>query len=195
MKLLDEGVPTPLPTSDSSAEQVRKAWRVGSVIEYCSVSKDTWFPALVHALNLDKDVLQVQFFVQECIQHKAVPRNDWRLAPIGTHGHSTPLGFKVVQSQSRPGQLSYVDLSTGLKYGLLEIAWQVHLDRLLQAPGQATICELPGRDVAKKHFVWPTGQKSGDSSQISQGISDSAQDPPNQSEFIIQSSKQKHPPW
>mmetsp|Transcript_154516 Transcript_154516/g.296632 ORF Transcript_154516/g.296632 Transcript_154516/m.296632 type:complete len:248 (-) Transcript_154516:71-814(-) len=71
-------------------------------------------------------------------KQKSLYRSDnQQLAPLGTNliGELPPT-FKVKPSQSRPGQSSYADTTTGTKYQTVEQAWQVYFKRLLERPSQ-----------------------------------------------------------
>lgn len=65
------------------------------------------------------------------------------MAPLGNHvGRELPPGFQTRPSQSRPGQLVYLDATTGIKYASLQLAWRTHFERLLQstpAVGSVTV--------------------------------------------------------
>merc|ERR1711939_483664 len=81
-------------------------------------------------------------------KQKSLYRSDaQQLMPLGTNlGGELPPGFSLKPSQSRPGQSVYQDLTTGVKYQTLELAWQTHFQRLLERPpvsGCETLCNLP----------------------------------------------------
>mmetsp|Transcript_41624 Transcript_41624/g.114770 ORF Transcript_41624/g.114770 Transcript_41624/m.114770 type:complete len:286 (-) Transcript_41624:190-1047(-) len=113
-----------------------------SVVEVFSNTARAWFVALV--ISETDGVIAVRF-----IDHDGKPREktsfpeDPRIAPLGTHiGKSMPPGFEAVLSASRPGHYSYLDTAELRKYGSLELAWQVHLERRLQSL-------MVGQDVPK----------------------------------------------
>lgn len=114
-------------------------WNEGSVVEVYSSSAGRWFPAEVGKVEpqgAGEDVLTVSFYMDDEMKQKSIYRTDSQLAPLGTNTFSDlPPGFETRPSQSKPGQLVYLDATTGTKYASLELAWRLHFQRLKQAPG------------------------------------------------------------
>merc|ERR1719247_2539971 len=67
------------------------------------------------------------------IMQKSMPRSDVQLAVFGRNTRQMPPGFQKVASQSRPGQHSYEDSSSGQKYQTKELAWQNYYAALLKS--------------------------------------------------------------
>mmetsp|Transcript_47097 Transcript_47097/g.134859 ORF Transcript_47097/g.134859 Transcript_47097/m.134859 type:complete len:596 (-) Transcript_47097:105-1892(-) len=128
-------------------------WDVGSVLEVYSATAGLWYPAQVTQVqpqpgNEENEVLTVQFYVEDEAKQKSLYRSDAQLAPLGAHtAGQLPPGFTTKASQSRAGQLVYMDESTGVKYGCPDLAWQLYFERLTQRPaaGCQTVCAVPGR--------------------------------------------------
>lgn len=114
-----------------------------------SASSALWAPAIVtqvQAAGDGNDILTVQFYHEGEPKQKSLYRGDSQLASIGAHtGGQLPPGFQVKPSQTRPGQLVYLDATTNVKYGNPELAWRVHFERLMQQPaaGCETVCAMP----------------------------------------------------
>merc|ERR1719195_146545 len=125
---------------------------VDSILEVFSATTGRWYPArIVQALPAQpgaegQEVLTVQFYVDDEAKQKSMYRGDQHLAALGTHlGGELPPGFEIKPSQSRPGQLVYLDATTGMKYASPELAWRLHFDRMAQRPpeGVRTVCAMP----------------------------------------------------
>jgi len=131
-----------------------QALGVGGVAEVYSATAKRWFTGLVTAESPDKQMLTVHFVNAGAMQQKSLPPSNPQLAPFGTHERGIPHGFLVAPSTSRPGQVSYVDMSTGVKYGTLCLAWRIHLERLLQSlmNGPPTVTEDSSSE--SKSFSW-----------------------------------------
>merc|ERR1712244_134586 len=110
-----------------------------------------WYQARVMgvqtAATANMDVLTVQFYL-DGLKQKSMYRGDAaQVAPLGAHtGGELPPGFQQRPSHSRRGQFVYLDATTGVKYASPELAWRVHLERLLQHPdaaGTETVAAVP----------------------------------------------------
>merc|ERR1719215_2232099 len=103
-------------------------WDVGTVVEAYSATLSLWFPAQVTQVQPghegpDRDVLTVQFYIDGEAKQKSVYRSDTQLAALGEHtAGQLPPGFTTKASQSRMGQLVYLDGATGVKYGSPDLA-------------------------------------------------------------------------
>lgn len=143
--------PAPMHVQTTNEETQRNLWRQGSILEIYSGSTGRWYPSLLLRLQPGQgtpDVVTTQFWINaEDAKQKSLYRNDQQLAPLGTNlKGELPPGFCVKPSQSRPGQSVFQDLSTGMKYQTVELAWQTHFQRLLERPaasGQETVAYLP----------------------------------------------------
>lgn len=125
-------------------------WTEGSVLDVFSASAGRWYIALVSNVQPQgegADVLTVTFYTSDEMKQKSVHRTDSALAPLNTHTPSDlPPGFQTRPSQSKPGQLVYLDATTGTKYASLELAWRLHFERLQQQPsGCETVACMPSR--------------------------------------------------
>lgn len=127
----------------------RETWEEGSIVEVYSATLGRWYPARVMKAELadeGADVLTVQFSTDDGLKIKAMYRSDAMLSPFGTHLHGElPPGFQRRPSQSRPGQVTFLDATTGRKYASDDLAWRVHLERLIEQPaaGLYTVCAVP----------------------------------------------------
>jgi len=119
-------------------------WSEGTVVEVYSSSAGRWFPAEVGKVEpqgAGEDVLTVAFYMDDEMKQKSIYRTDSQLAPLGSNIFSElPPGFETRPSQSKPGQLVYLDATTGTKYASLQLAWRLHFQRLKQA-APAAGCE------------------------------------------------------
>mmetsp|Transcript_53607 Transcript_53607/g.135392 ORF Transcript_53607/g.135392 Transcript_53607/m.135392 type:complete len:265 (-) Transcript_53607:126-920(-) len=109
----------------------RATWEPGSVVEvYCS-SLGQWCVGLV--ANINKDGLLTVRFADKSggLLAKNLVRSDMQLATFGSNTSELPPGVQAVPSQSRPGQMSYLDTAAALKFHSLELAWRHHLERLI----------------------------------------------------------------
>ncbi|CAE7240469.1 RFESD, partial [Symbiodinium pilosum] len=114
-------------------------WKEGSIVEVFSASAGQWYAAQVGQVEPQsdgsEDIVTVVFYIGDQIKQKSIYRTDASLAPLGTHTfNELPPGFETRPSQSKPGQLVYFDLTAGIKYASLELAWHVHFERLKQQP-------------------------------------------------------------
>lgn len=122
--------------------------QAGTVVEVFSATTGRWYPAEVTQVQpgeTGEEVLTVQFYMNEDAKQKSMYRSDQQLAPLGSHtGSELPPGFEIRPSQSRPGQLVYLDATTGTKYASAELAWHVHFERMQQRPavGCETVCAV-----------------------------------------------------
>jgi hypothetical protein len=127
--------PQAVPHESVSEGRQRKNWAVGSIVEVFSATVQTWHVAMiVQAARSDgPDVMTVQFYRNGEPQLKQLYRTDAYLAALGAHTAETPPGFEVLPSQSRPGQSVYYDTVSQKKYSTIELAWQLHFERLLKS--------------------------------------------------------------
>lgn len=140
----------PAPRGLRPGERPCDKWLPGSVVEVYSASAGRWYPAEVGQVEGQgggqEDIVTVVFYLGDEMKQKSVYRTDKALAVLGTHTFSElPPGFETRASQSKPGQLVYLDLTTCTKYASLELAWQVHFQRLKQLPaaGCETVAAVP----------------------------------------------------
>jgi TolA-binding protein len=118
----------------------RAAWAKDSILEIYSASSGMWNVA--HVIWIAKsssgpEVLTLQFYQEDGAKNKSLYRNDHQMAPLGTHTMGKlPPGCQLVSSQSRPGQTSYMDTLTGVRYETVEQVWKVRFERMqkLAAP-------------------------------------------------------------
>ncbi|CAK9084919.1 unnamed protein product [Durusdinium trenchii] len=140
---------TSAPGGPSRGSRPCDKWTEGSIVEVYSASAGRWYAAEVGQLesqgNGKEDIITVIFYLGDEVKQKSVYRNDKALAPLGSHTFSDlPPAFETRPSQSKPGQLVYFDLTTCTKYASLELAWQVHFQRLKQQPaGCETMAAVP----------------------------------------------------
>lgn len=113
----------------------RKAWDVGSVLEVFSSSVGKWYIAQIAQVGegATAHMITVQFIGDNGqIMQKSMPRSDVQLATFGRNTRQMPPGFQKVASESRPGQFSYQDSSTGTKYQTKDLAWQNYYANILK---------------------------------------------------------------
>eukprot|EP00929_Paragymnodinium_shiwhaense_P013524 TRINITY_DN121377_c0_g1_i1.p1 TRINITY_DN121377_c0_g1~~TRINITY_DN121377_c0_g1_i1.p1 ORF type:complete len:493 (+),score=123.99 TRINITY_DN121377_c0_g1_i1:112-1479(+) len=116
----------------------------GAVVEIYSNTEARWLVALVVAPAAGADAaaaVNVRFLDSTSrIREKVFPPGHPQLAAFGAHfveetkrrgGDALPPGFEAVASQSRPGQVSYLQASKQQKFAHLEMAWKVYLDEQL----------------------------------------------------------------
>lgn len=126
----------------------------GSLAEAFSSTTGRWYPAKITDVQRGadgQDVLTVQFYIDDVAKQKSMYRADSQLAPFGSHtGGQLPPGFEMKPSQSRPGQMVYLDMTTGTKYAVAELAWRVHFERMQNRPavGMETVCALPSTGLS-----------------------------------------------
>lgn len=127
-------------TASRAAAQVhpveqRQAWGIGSIVEVFSVTTQRWYVASIvqAAKSNGPDLLTVQFCRDGGPQMKQIFRTDAYLDVLGSHtAGEIPPGFQTLPSQSRPGQLVYLDTASNKKYSTVDLAWRLHFDRLLK---------------------------------------------------------------
>jgi hypothetical protein len=146
--------------SSSDKANLVSSWYAGAVIEYRAPPWNQWVPALILQTSIHDYTLTVEFMMMGVPHEHTVPSQSELLAPLGTHEQGLPPGFWSRPSKSRPGQLAYADKVTGARYGTAELAWKVHLERMLQMEGLPTFCdltlkeELPSKE--DQRFPWPS---------------------------------------
>lgn len=160
------------------------------MVEVYSASSGCWLPALVTQVQPgegDKDILTMHFYYEDEPKQKSLYRGDSQLAPLGLYtAGQLPPGFQVKPSQTRSGQLVYLDATTNVKYGSPELAWHVHFERLMQHPvaGCATVCAVPAGGLsapstpARSLPAAAAGGGSGSSAPSSGGRGGSGASPP-----------------
>merc|ERR1719453_2269848 len=115
----------------------RENWAVGSVVEVFSASASKWYIAQVVQVG-DKGtavahMLAVQFVADNGqIMQKSMPRSDVQIAAFGKNTRQMPPNFTKVASESRPGEFSYKDTTTGTKYQTKELAWENYYNATLK---------------------------------------------------------------
>ncbi|CAE7588054.1 RFESD, partial [Symbiodinium sp. CCMP2456] len=137
------GLPGGLPGGEAQSMQqelrLRQTWGPGSVLEVFSSSLGGWSVGVVTKVTKDdKVVVQFTNEAQEPLM-KVLPRSDVQLATLGCNTQSLPPHFRSVPSQSRPGQVSYLDSAHNCRYSTPESAWRQHFQDLLakwQASGE-----------------------------------------------------------
>jgi len=137
-------------------------WQEGSIVEIYSASMGQWYAGQVGSVEPQRDgnedIVTVVFYIGEQIKQKSIYRTDQALAPLGSHTFGDlPPGFDTRPSQSKPGQLVYMDLTTGIKYASLDLAWQVHFERLKQQPAgcETVACVPAGRAPVSRALQAP----------------------------------------
>jgi len=124
----------------------RSCWDVGSTLEVYSATANRWYVAHVIDVKQGADaVLTVQFYADDGVKQKSLYRGDKDLQTLGSNMRELPPGFETRPSQSRPGQITCFDATTGVKYASPELAWSVHFERLQQQPavGCHTVTAMP----------------------------------------------------
>jgi len=101
------------------------------VVEVFSVSARAWFVALV--VGTSEDRLRLRFIDAEGTRREKVAiRGEGQLAHFGTNfGDVLPPGVTAVPSNTRPGQLAYMDSTVNRKFATPAFAWQAYLERHL----------------------------------------------------------------
>lgn len=119
-------------------ETVKKFDTTPAVVEVFSSTSRVWYVALVVADA--ENSLTLRFLDDNGrVCEKSVLREDPRIAPLGSRtGGSLPQGFHAVPSASRPGQLSWLEASTGTRYASAALAWQAFLEDRVLSQGAAT---------------------------------------------------------
>jgi len=135
---LQETALLPPPSHVADELKAREAWVVGSIIEVYSASAGRWYVAQICQVSDSKvgtsQMLTVQFMGDNMqFLQKTMPRSDVQVAPFGRNTKLMPPDFQKVASESRPGQFSYQDTTTGVKYQTKELAWQNYFIKALKA--------------------------------------------------------------
>jgi len=121
------------PAGDmTTALKQRNSWEAGSIVEVYSMTLGCWHPGLIRQVTKDK-MLHVCFGggPNGALLEKTLARSDLQLAVFGSNTDMLPTGFKKVPSQSRPGQSSYFDTGSGIKFLSPDLAWRHHIERLI----------------------------------------------------------------
>jgi len=135
-------------------EKMCSDWSTGSVVEYNPPPWSRWLPALVTATTPDNEMLTVEFVMMGVPHEHSVHRTSQLLSPLGNHESALPPGFWGRPSKSRPGQLAFYDKVTGARYGSEQLAWKVHLERVLRMEALPTVCDE--RPIGNRRFTWPS---------------------------------------
>lgn len=125
-------IPSGLPSRQNDAK-LREAWNMESVLEIFSASTGCWNVAhviWVAQSNGGPDILTLQYYLEDGAKNKSLYRNDHQLAPFGAHTNALPPNCQATPSQSRPGQMSYLNTETNVKYETPEQVWNIHFERL-----------------------------------------------------------------
>lgn len=119
------------PADMASTLRLRSLWQVGSMLEVFSTSLGCWHVALVTQVTQGQ-LLTVRFAdAKGELLSKMLARSDMQLAALGSNLNDLPPGFKTVPSQSRPGQVAFLDAAKGIKYQNFELAWRAYIERLI----------------------------------------------------------------
>merc|ERR1711892_65271 len=109
--------------------------QVGSVIEVFSATTSKWYIAQLVEVgeNANAHMITVQFVGDTGqVMQMTMPRDCTQISAFGTNTRHMPPGFHKVASQSRPGEVSYQDSASGLKYQTNELAWQNYYGAILK---------------------------------------------------------------
>jgi hypothetical protein len=128
----------------------------GTVVEYKPPSWGHWLPAVITAVCPVSEMLTLEFVIMGTPQKHDVPFSSELLGNIGTHEQGLPPGFWARPSKTRRGQLAFVDKVTGSRYGTAELAWKVHLERILEMESLPTVCcdNFAHAATDKLRFAW-----------------------------------------
>lgn len=106
----------------------RGVWQAGSVVEVFSVSEGRWLMALV--MQVSKGSMSAWLADEtRAMGLKDLTFSGLQLAVVGTHIGALPVGFRMVPSRSRLGQVSYLDVAQNRKLQTRELAWRYHIER------------------------------------------------------------------
>merc|ERR1719506_2546808 len=142
----------------SNAGDTYMSWRAGSVVEYKPPSGgyQRWMPALITDVSQDGETLTVEFVMTGTPYQHSVPRSSELIARLGVHEQGLPPGFWARPSKTRRGQMAFADKVTGARYGSEELAWKVHLERVLRMEALPTVCDDSNAMAnSKSRFTWP----------------------------------------
>mmetsp|Transcript_13057 Transcript_13057/g.29671 ORF Transcript_13057/g.29671 Transcript_13057/m.29671 type:complete len:549 (-) Transcript_13057:9-1655(-) len=164
---------------DADDADIRMSWKYGAILEVYSASAHRWYPARVAQVD-EEGTLTVLFYIDGEAKQKTMGAMDSQLCPYGVHTTGDlPPGFHIKPSQSRPGQVVYLDATTGQKYATPELAWEMHFERLRRAAnagGLETIC--PGQGFGKQVSTPPPAMQ--------QLLEESPESPPATPEQMLQ---------
>mmetsp|Transcript_102352 Transcript_102352/g.198121 ORF Transcript_102352/g.198121 Transcript_102352/m.198121 type:complete len:727 (+) Transcript_102352:94-2274(+) len=119
-------------------------WQAGSVVEVFSSSQDRWLIALV--MQVSKGKMSVWLADDRgTLGLQDLSFMDLQLATVGTHILDLPIGFRMVPSRTRPGQVAYLDLDHNRKLSSRELAWRYHIENHAAASAQDSAPTASGR--------------------------------------------------
>jgi len=123
-----------MATDVGAALRRRSVWAPGSMVEVYSSSLGRWCIGFVAHINKDQ-LLTVRFYDHRGpdgpLLAKNLARSDLQIAVFGSNLMELPPGFRQVPSQSRPGDVTYLDTASGMKFQGLELAWRHQLEKML----------------------------------------------------------------
>lgn len=140
-------------------ETVQKFDNTPAVVEVFSSTSRAWFVALVVADA--KSSLTLRYLDHDGrVCEKSALREDPRIMPLGSRtAGSLPPGFHAVASTSRPGQLSWLEASTGKRYASPALAWQAFLEDRVLSQSAATNLANSETCSASAPYVFPLPQQ------------------------------------
>jgi len=116
----------------------RGVWQAGSVVEVFSSSQGRWLMALV--TQVSKGQMSVWLADDRgTLGPQELSFMDLQLATVGTHILDLPIGFRMVPSKTRPGQVAYLDLDFNRKLSSRELAWRYHIEKHAAASAQQSV--------------------------------------------------------
>jgi len=118
-------------------------WQAGSVVEVFSSSLGRWLMALVTQVSKGKMSVWLADD-RSTLGLQDLSFMDLQLAGVGTHILDLPVGFRMVPSKTRPGQVAYLDLDMNRKLSSRELAWRYHIERHAAASVQNTAPTVAG---------------------------------------------------
>lgn len=102
------------------------------ILEVFSATSQRWYVGQVAQVQpcQGADILTVVFFIDAEMKQKSMHSEDLNLADLGQHTSDLPPGCVQKPSQSRPGEVVYLDATTGNKYASVELVWKMHFERM-----------------------------------------------------------------
>jgi len=129
--------------------------QLGLMVEVYCLEAQQWLVGRVGATH-GETVTVYTFNATGAFSQRSFATGDSCLASFGTHVTGPPPGFQAVPSVSRPGQLTYVNIATEVKYRCAEHAWQEYFNGLLPVVHEGTAKVLRPREShqeeAQAHF-------------------------------------------